>query len=158
MINLASANTYTYALAFSGVYTKYFIPVIGGSPIYPSPDAITYGEYYPAPLACSKLVVTKKPITITAKDQTFKVSEKTKTVTVKLSTSKSLYDGKIYLSAGKKVTLKVDGKTYTGTINNNGKVSFNVQINKKGTFNAVISFDGDKTYDSATKTIKIKIN
>ena len=56
------------------------------------------------------------------------------------------------------VFLHFKDKIYTGTIDKNGKVSFNVQINKKGTFNAVISFDGDKTYDSATKTIKIKIN
>lgn len=75
-----------------------------------------------------------------------------------MKTTPNKYDGKTYLSSGKKVSLKVDGKTYTGTIDKNGKVSFNVQITKKGTFNAVISFDGDKTYDSATKTIKIKIN
>ncbi len=135
MVNLASANTYTYALAFSGD-----------------------DEYNAAPLACSKLVVTKKPITITAKDQTFKATAKTKTVTATLSTAKNLFDKKIYLQAGKKVTLKVGGKTYTGTTNNAGKVTFNVQITKKGTYSATISFDSDRTYNSATKTMKIKIN
>ena len=133
MINLASANTYTYALAFSGD-----------------------GEYNAAPLVSSKLIVVKKPITITAKDQTFKATAKTKTVTATLSTSKNPYDGKTYLSH-KKVTLKVDGKTYTGTIDGAGKVSFNVQLTKKGTYSAVISFDGDKTYESAAKTIKITV-
>ena len=133
-VNLASANTYTYALSFSG-------------------DS----EYNAAALACSKLVVTKKPITISAKDQTFKATAKTKTVTATLLTSKNPYDGKTYLSP-KKVTLKVDGKTYTGTINSAGKVNFNIQLTKKGTYSATISFDGDKTYDTASKTIKIKIN
>ena len=135
MINLASANTYTYALAFSGD-----------------------DEYNGAALASSKLIVTKKPITITAKDQTFKSTAKTKTVTATLSTSKNPYDNKTYLKDDKKVTLKVDGKTYTGTINSEGKVSFNVDITNKGTYSAVISFAGDRTYDSATKTIKITIN
>lgn len=134
-INLASANTYTYALSFSG-------------------DS----EYNAASLVCSKLVVIKKTMKITSKDQCFKSTDKTKTVTATLKTTPNKYDGKTYLSSGKKVSLKVDGKTYTGTIDKNGKVSFNVQITKKGTFNAVISFDGDKTYNSATKTIKIKIN
>ena len=134
MINLASANTYTYALVFSGD-----------------------DEYNAAPLACSKLVVTKKPITIDAKDQTFKVSA-TKTVSVTLKTSANPYDGKTYLQAGKKVTLKVNGKTYTGSINSAGRVSFNVQLTKKGTYNAVISFAGDRTYDSATKTVKLTVN
>ena len=133
-VNLASANTYTYALSFSG-------------------DS----EYNAAALACSKLVVTKKPITISAKDQTFKATAKTKTVTATLLTSKNPYDGKTYLSP-KKVTLKVDGKTYTGTINSAGKVNFNIQLTKKGTYSATISFDGDKTYDTASKIIKIKIN
>ena len=134
MVNLASANTYTYALAFSG-------------------DE----DCNAAPLACSKLIVTKKPIAIAAKDCSFKVDAKTKTVTATLSTSKNPYDGKTYLSSGKKVTLKVNGNTYTGTIDANGKVTFNVKLTKKGTYNAVISFSGDQTYEAAEKTIKITI-
>ena len=134
MVNLASANTYTYALAFSG-------------------DE----DCNAAPLACSKLIVTKKPITIAAKDCSFKADAKTKIVTATLSTSKNPYDGKTYLSSGKKVTLKVNGNTYSGTIDASGKVTFNVKLTKKGTYNAVISFSGDQTYEAAEKTIKITI-
>ena len=134
MVNLASANTYTYALAFSG-------------------DK----DYNAAPLACSKLIVTKKPITIAAKDCSFKVDAKTKTVTATLKTSANPYDGKTYLSSGKKVTLNVNGNTYTGTIDASGKVTFNVKLTKKGTYNAVISFSGDKTYEAAEKTVKITV-
>lgn len=134
-VNLASANTYTYALSFSG-------------------DS----EYNAAALACSKLVVTKKPITISAKDQTFTASAKTKTVSAKLQTSKNQYDGKTYIKAGKKVTLKINGKTFTGHIDNNGNVKFNIgSITKKGTYSAVISFEGDQSYESTTKTIKITL-
>ena len=134
MVNLASANTYTYALAFSGD-----------------------DEYNAAPLACSNLIVTKKPITIAAKDCSFKVDAKTKTVTATLKTSANPYDGKTYLSSGKKVTLKVNGNTYSGTIDGSGKVTFNVKLTKKGTYNAVISFSGDQTYEAAEKTVKITV-
>ena len=135
MINLASANTYTYALVFSGD-----------------------GEYNAAPLACSKLVVTKKPITISASAHTFAASAKTKTVTVTLKTSKNPYDGKTYLNKGKKVTITVNGKTYSGSIDGNGVAKINIgALIKKGTYNAVINFAGDNTYSSASKTIKITL-
>ena len=135
MINLASANTYTYALVFSGD-----------------------DEYNAAPLACSKLVVTKKPITIDAKDVTFKSTDKTKTVFVTLKTSKNLYDGKTYIKSGKKVTLTVDGKTYNGYIDSSGNVKFNIgALTKKGTFNGVIKFAGDQTYEAASEKVKITV-
>ena len=135
MVNLASANTYTYALSFSG-------------------DS----EYNAAALVWSKLVVTKKPITIAAKDQTFTASAKTKTVSATLQTSKNAYDGKTYIKAGKKVTLKINGKTFTSYIDSKGNVKFNIgSVTKKGTYSAVISFAGDQGYNSATKTIKITL-
>ena len=134
-VNLGSANTYTYALAFSGE-----------------------DEYNAAPLASSKLTVTKKPITISASAQTFTASAKTKTVTVTLKTSKNLYDGKTYLNKGKKVIIAINGKTYSGTIDGNGVAKINIgSLTKKGTYNAVINFAGDNTYQSASKTIKITL-
>ncbi len=133
-VNLGSANTYTYALSFSGD-----------------------DKYNPAALASTKLIVEKKPITIVASDQSFAASASTKNVKVTLKTSENKYNHKTYLSAGKKVTVKVDGKTYTGSINDKGQVNINVKLTKKGTYNAVISFAGDQTYEAATKTIKITI-
>ena len=133
-VNLANANVYTYALEFQG-------------------DE----DYNAAPLASSKLTLTAKKTSITAKDASFKKSAKTKTVSVTLKTTKNPYDGKTYLSAGKKLTLKVDGKTYTAKINDRGVAKFNVKLNKKGKYTAKISFSGDKTYAASSKSIKINI-
>lgn len=133
-VNLAEANTYTYALSFQGD-----------------------DQYPPAKMACSKLTVTKKPTSITASAKTFKASAKTKTVSVTLKTSKNPYDQKTYLKSGKKITLKVGGKTYTAKINNKGVAKFKIKLTKKGKYTAKISFAGDSTYKSTSKSIKITI-
>ena len=133
-INLVAANTYTYALSFQG-------------------DDM----YNAAPIASSKLIITKKATTIKATDKTFKSTAKTKTVSVKLTTSKNPYDGKTYLSAGKKITLKVNGKTYTAKTDKNGIAKFNIGLTKKGKYTASIKFAGDNTYKGSSKSIKITI-
>ena len=133
-VNLAAANTYTYALAFKGD-----------------------GQYAPAKLASSKLTVTKKPTSITASAKTFKATAKTKTITVTLKTSKNPYDQKIYLKAGKMITLKVAGKTYAAKTNAKGVAKFTIKLTKKGNYVAKISFAGDKTYKASGKSIKITI-
>lgn len=132
-IGLNVANVYTYALTFSGDDT-----------------------YNPAPIASSKLTVTKKPLTISATNKVFKVNAKTKTVKVTLKTIKSP-NGKYYLSTGKKLTLKVNGITYTAKSNKNNVVTFKVKLTKKGKYTAKITYAGDVTYKAASKTIKITV-
>ena len=74
-----------------------------------------------------------------------------------LKTIKNKYNGKTYLKAGKKLTLKVKGKTYTAKINKKGVATFKIKITKKGKYTAKIKFAGDKTYKASSKSIKIKI-
>lgn len=133
-VNLANANTYTYALSFQGD-----------------------DEYNSAPIASSKLTVTKKKTTISASNKVFKAKTKTKKISVTLKTVKNKYDKKTYLKSGKKVTLKVNGKTYTAKINKKGVAKFTIKITKKGKCAAKIKFAGDKTYKASSKTIKIRI-
>ena len=133
-VNLANANTYTYALSFQGD-----------------------DEYNSAPIASSKLTVTKKKTTILASNKVFKAKTKTKKISVTLKTVKNKYDKKTYLKSGKKVTLKVNGKTYTAKINKKGVAKFTIKITKKGKYTAKIKFVGDKTYKASSKTIKIRI-
>jgi parallel beta-helix repeat protein len=133
-VNLGSANTYTYALAFQGD-----------------------DNYNAAPLASSKLTLTKKTTSITASNKAFKANAKTKSVSVTLKTSKNQFDGKTYLKAGKKITLKVNGKTYSAKTNANGVAKFSLKLTKKGKYTAKISFAGDNTYAASSKSIKITI-
>ena len=132
-VNLAAANTYTYALSFQGD-----------------------DKYKASPLASSKLTVTKKKTSITASSKTFKAKAK-KTISVTLKTVKNPYNGKTYLKAGKKVTLKVNGKTYTAKTNAKGVAKFTIKLTKKGKYSATVKFAGDKTYKASSKSIKITV-
>jgi len=132
-INLVNANLYTYALFFQG-------------------DE----EYCASYLASCKLTLIKKPISIVASSVTFKSAQKTKSVSVSLKTIKN-HDGKYYLKSGKKVTLKVNGKTYSAKINKLGLAKFNIKLTKKGKYTAKINFAGDNTYNPSSKSINIKI-
>jgi hypothetical protein len=133
-VNLAAANTYTYALSFQGD-----------------------DQYNAAPLASSKLTVTKKSTSITAANKAFKAKAKTKTISVTLKTVKNPYDKKTYLKAGKKVTLKINGKTYTAKTNAKGVAKFTIKLTKKGKYAAKVSFAGDKTYKASSKKIIVTI-
>lgn len=100
--------------------------------------------------------IQKKSITITAKAKSYKSSAKTKKYTVTLKTQKGV-DGKTYLKSGKKVTLKINGKTYTAKTNSKGQATFTIKITKKGKFTSVVKFAGDKTYSAASKKVIITI-
>ena len=57
-----------------------------------------------------------------------------------------------------KVTLKVKGKKYSAKTNNKGKATFKItKLTKKGTYQAVIKYNGNSYYKKVTKNIKIKI-
>ena len=123
--------------------------------------AFYYGgdERHNATLACVCVDLDKKPITIKASAKTFKASAKTKKYTVTLSTiAGSSLDGKTYLSAGKTVTLTIKDKTFKAKTNSKGQATFKItSLNKKGKYSATVFFKGDKTYEEATKNIKITI-
>ncbi|WP_298524320.1 C1 family peptidase [uncultured Methanobrevibacter sp.] len=134
-INLKHEGTYTFAVAFLG------------------------DNDYNGSFVVQKNKVNKKATSISAPSKTYKASAKTKSYTVTLKTDKgSSIDGKTYLKAGKKITLKVNGKTYTAKTDSNGKATFKLSLTKKGNFKAVVKFAGDKTYKSAQADTKIKIN
>ena len=58
----------------------------------------------------------------------------------------------------KKVTLKVNGKTYTATTNSKGVATFKLsKLTKKGTFTAVVNYAGDKYYNKISKKAKVTI-
>ena len=99
-----------------------------------------------------KVVVKKATPKLSAAKKTFKVSVQTKkyTVTLKNNLNKAMK----YV----KVTLKVNGKTYTAKTNYNGKATFNIKkLNKKGTFSASVRYAGNSCYNTVSKSTKITV-
>lgn len=74
-----------------------------------------------------------------------------------LKTVKNSNAGKTYLKKGKKITLKVNGKTYRPKTNSKCVAKFTLKLSKKGKYTAKIKFAGDKTYKSSSKSIKITV-
>ncbi len=133
-INLVAAQRLTFAVAFLG------------------------DDDYNGTMSVYLITINKKPVTMTAADKTYKATAKTKKYTVTLKTIKGASaDGKTYFTAGKKVTMKLNGKTYTAKTNSKGQATFNLDITKKGKFNAVIEYAGDNTYVAVSKSVKITI-
>ena len=95
--------------------------------------------------------INKAASKITAKKKTFKAKKKTKKYTITLKSGKKLIS-KV------KVTIKVGKKTYTAKTNKKGKATFNLKkLTKKGKYNAVIKFKGNKYYKASSKKVKITV-
>ena len=125
-----------------GLYPKTHIPIITfvGNNIYDSSSAI------------GKIVVKKATLKITAKAKTFKKSVKTKkySITLKNNLNKVMKNTK--------VTIKVNKKTYTAKTNSKGVATFKItKLTKKGSFNSVITYKGNKYYNKITKKVKINV-
>lgn len=104
---------------------------------------------YDADMDFAKIIVNKKATTLTASKATLKAKQ-AKKVTVTLKSG-----GKAV--AGKKVTITVNGKTFSGKTNANGKATISVKVNKAGTFVATVKFAGDGAYKASTKKVKYTV-
>ena len=115
-------------------------------------------EYYLESETTAKVVVKKATPKITASAKTFTFEDKTKKYTV------TLKDNKGNALKNAKVTLKVNGKTYTATTNSKGVATFKLsditkgkKLTKKATYSAVITYAGDKYYNKVTKKVKLSV-
>ena len=107
---------------------------------------------YKASSATAKVTVKKATPKMTAKAKTFKFEDKTKKYTVTLKNNKGA------VMKNTKVSLKVGGKTYTAKTNSKGVATFKLtKLTKKGKFNAVITYAGNKYYKKLTKKAKITV-
>ncbi|MBQ8016554.1 MAG: Ig-like domain repeat protein [Methanobrevibacter sp.] len=93
--------------------------------------------------------VAKKAVTLKAPKATFKV-KKVKKVKITLKSA-----GKAI--AGKKVTIHVNGKSFSAKTNKKGVATIKVKLTKKGTYSYVASFAGDSTYNAGLKAGKIVV-
>lgn len=103
------------------------------------------GNLYNAAIGTAKITVVKKDTKITAKATTLKV-KKAKKITVTLKTGKTPIKGQ-------KITIKVNGKTFSAKTKANGKATISVKVAKKGKFTATIKYAGNGAYKAATKKV-----
>jgi hypothetical protein len=101
--------------------------------------------------AVSKIIVKKKKVSLTVPVRSFKSSQKAKKLTAILKTNK----GKAI--SGKKLTFKVNGKKYVVKTNSKGIATLNIKIAKKKSYNVIVSFNGDLTFNKITKKSKFVI-
>ena len=109
-------------------------------------------DNYLASSAVARVTVKKASPKMTAKAKSFKFEDKTKIykITLKDNNGKAMKN--------KKVTLKVNGKTYTAKTNSKGVATFKIKkLSKKGEYTAVIKYAGDKYYLKASKKAKMTV-
>lgn len=112
--------------------------------------AFTGDSTYKGSVATSTINIVKQATKLTVAKKTFKKSA-TKKVTAVLKDNK----GKVL--KGKKLTLKVNGKTYSAKTNSKGVATFTLKLTKKGTFTATTKFAGDSYYTAKTTSSKIVV-
>ena len=113
-----------------------------------------------------KIVIKKAKPKITAKKKTYKAKKKVKkfTITLKDNKGKAIKNAKVTLKAIKikKTSKKQSKKTGKKNIlkaktNKKGKATFKINRNKKGKYQVIIKYKGNKYYNKATKKVKITI-
>ena len=68
-----------------------------------------------------------------------------------------LKDSKGKAISGKKITVKVNGKTFSAKTNSKGVATIKVKVAKKGKFTATAKFAGDNTYKAISKKAKFTV-
>lgn len=129
------------------------VSTLGLAPnVYTVSIAFEGNENYAKSTAVVKVTVNKATPKLTAAKKTFKRKVKTKKYTVTLKD----HLGKVMKKV--KLSIKVKSKTYKATTNAKGRATFKItKLNKKGTFKAVIKYNGNGYYNKVSKTVKIKV-
>lgn len=104
---------------------------------------------YKSCIKTAKIIVSKKVTSLTASKYTLKL-KKAKKLSFTLKS-----DGK-YVS-GKKITIKINGKTFSSKTNSKGVAKISVKVTKKGFFTYTVKFAGDNEYKSVSKRGKIVV-
>lgn len=130
-INLQTAGTYTFAVAFLS------------------------DRDYEGSFTVNKITITRKESNLILKyNKTGKVNHP-QTLTINLQGQNTLNPKKYITSVNKTVKLTVNNKMYSIKIDSKGAGTFKLKFNKIGTYIITTKFTGDNTYSS--KTLKSKI-
>ena len=133
--NAKGVATVTVSISKKGTYT-YTAKVTGNS-------------VYKEVTKKGKLVINGLSSALTLKKYTFK-RYATKKIKVTLKSGKTLLKYK-------KITLRVNGKTYSAKTNSKGVATITIKLTKRGTFTYTAKFAGDNTYKATSKSNKVVI-
>ena len=126
-INLVKKGTYTIAARFLG------------------------DDKYDASFKSYKVKVNPVKPKLKAANKKYKLSAKKKTLTAKLLSPK----GKAV--KGKKISFRINGKTYTAKTNSKGIATVKVKLNKRKTYKFTAKFAGDKTFKAISVKRKVVV-
>ncbi|MBO5966148.1 MAG: right-handed parallel beta-helix repeat-containing protein [Methanobrevibacter sp.] len=100
-----------------------------------------------------------KTVKVTVNKQAVKASFAKATLNVKKVKNVRfiLKDSKGKAISGKKITVKVNGKTFSAKTNSKGVATIKVKVAKKGKFTATAKFAGDNTYKAISKKAKFTV-
>ncbi|MBE6500532.1 MAG: Ig-like domain repeat protein [Methanobrevibacter thaueri] len=119
--------------------------------IYNAKITFNGSEIYDKSFAEVKVTVKKATPKIIASAKTFKLKTKTKKYSI------TLKDNINNVIKNARVILKIKGKTYQATTNSKGVATFKLKLNKKGTYTAVITYNGNNFYNKVSANAKIKV-
>lgn len=105
---------------------------------------------YAAVTKSAKLTINPVATSLTAKKYSYKKASKTKKLKATLKSGTKVLKNK-------KVTFKVNGKTYTARTNSKGIATVKIKLTKKGTFKYTAKFAGDSMYKAISKNNKVVI-
>lgn len=97
------------------------------------------------------ITVIKHSPKLIASAKTFKASAKTKTLTARFQSANG------NAISGKKISFKINGKTYTGKTNSLGIATVKISLNKKGTYLTTAKYAGDGMYKATSTKFNVKI-
>lgn len=107
-------------------------------------------ESYKASFKAIKVTVNKQTTKATMPAKKYKAKKAKKmTFTLKDASGKAI--------AGKKITFKVKGKTYSANTNTKGIATVTIKLTKKGKYTVSAKFAGDNTYNAISKSAKLTI-
>jgi hypothetical protein len=102
-------------------------------------------------------VVDVKNIKVVVQNTKATFAKKTFKVKATKKISFTLKDASSKAIAGKKITFKVNKKTYTAKTNSKGVATVKITLSKKGKYTATAKFAGDNTYKAISKKATITV-
>ena len=126
-INIAKKGTYTASICFIG------------------------DDKYNGSIVVRKISVKAQKAKLTVSKKTYKLKSKKKYLIASFKTAK----GKAI--AGKKLSFRINGKTYTAKTNSKGIAKVKVKLSKKKTYSFTVKFAGDNTFAKLSKKSKVVV-